>query len=41
MATIIGEGLTLDEVAEQAGTIAYEVLTSLGRRFHRVWKSDH
>jgi alanine racemase len=39
MATIIGQGLSVDEVAEQAGTIAYEVLTSLGRRFHRVWKS--
>jgi alanine racemase len=38
MATLIGEGLTLDEVATQAGTISYEVLTNLGRRFHRVWK---
>jgi alanine racemase len=37
MATLIGDGLTLDEVAGQAGTIAYEVLTNLGRRFHRVW----
>lgn len=39
MATLIGDGLPLDEVATQAGTIAYEVLTSLGRRFHRVWKA--
>jgi alanine racemase len=39
MVTLIGEGLSLDEVADQAGTIAYEVLTNLGRRFHRVWKS--
>jgi alanine racemase len=38
MATLIGDGLTLDEVATQAGTISYEVLTSLGRRFHRIWK---
>ena len=38
MATLIGEGLPLDEVAAQAGTIAYELLTNLGRRFHRVWK---
>jgi alanine racemase len=37
MATLIGDGLPLDEVAAQAGTIGYEVLTSLGRRFHRVW----
>jgi alanine racemase len=36
--TLIGDGLTVDEVAAQAGTIAYEVLTSLGRRYHRVWK---
>lgn len=38
MATLIGGGLELDEVATQAGTISYEVLTNLGRRFHRVWK---
>jgi len=38
MATLIGAGLELDAVATQAGTISYEVLTSLGRRFHRVWK---
>ena len=38
MVTLIGEGLSLDEVAAQAGTISYEVLTNLGRRFHRVWK---
>jgi alanine racemase len=39
MATLIGEGLSLDAVAEQAGTIPYEVLTNLGRRFHRVWQA--
>jgi len=39
MVTLIGEGLSLDEVAAQAGTISYEVLTGLGHRFHRVWKS--
>jgi alanine racemase len=38
MATLIGDGLTLDEAAAQAGTISYELLTGLGRRFHRVWK---
>jgi alanine racemase len=37
-ATLIGPGLTLDEVAAQAGTISYEILTGLGRRYHRVWK---
>ena len=39
MVTLIGEGLSVDEVATQAGTISYEVLTSLGRRFQRVWKA--
>ena len=39
MVTLIGEGLSLDQVATQAGTISYEVLTNLGRRFHRVWKA--
>ena len=38
MVTLIGDSLSLDDVADQAGTIAYEVLTNLGRRFHRVWK---
>jgi alanine racemase len=40
MITLIGEGLGIDEVAAQCGTIGYEVLTNLGRRFHRVWKVD-
>lgn len=39
MVTLIGDGLTLDDVAEQAGTISYEMLTNLGRRYHRVWKT--
>lgn len=38
MVTLIGDGLPLDEMAAQAGTVSYEVLTSLGRRFHRIWK---
>jgi alanine racemase len=36
--TLIGEGITVDEVAHHFGTIGYEVLTSLGRRFARVYK---
>src|SRR6202051_3038959 len=31
MATLIGEGITVDELAHHFGTIGYEVLTSLGR----------
>jgi alanine racemase len=36
-ATLIGNGLDADEVAAQAGTISYELLTNLGRRYHRIW----
>jgi alanine racemase len=39
MVTLIGEELSLDEVAAQAGTISYEVLAGLGHRYHRVWKA--
>ncbi len=37
-ATLIGEGISLDELAAAMGTIGYEVLTNLGRRYHRVYK---
>jgi alanine racemase len=29
----------LDAVAADAGTIGYEILTALGRRYHRVYRS--
>jgi alanine racemase len=35
---LIGPAQTLDDVAAAAGTNGYEVLTSLGRRFHRVYR---
>lgn len=35
MVEMIGPSQTIDEVAGFSGTIAYEVLTSLGHRFHR------
>ena len=38
MVTLIGDGITVDELAHHFGTIAYEVLTNLGRRYHRVYK---
>jgi alanine racemase len=38
LATLIGDGITVDELAHHYGTIAYEVLTSLGRRYMRVYK---
>ena len=38
MVTLIGEGITVDELAHHFGTIGYEVLTSLGKRYARVYK---
>ena len=35
-----GEGPDLDEVATRAGTIGYEILTSLGTRFYRRYLND-
>lgn len=40
MATLIGEGITVDELAHHFGTIGYEVLTSLGARYARVYKGE-
>jgi alanine racemase len=38
LATLIGGELGLEEVGASIGTISYEVLTSLGRRYHRIYK---
>jgi alanine racemase len=38
LATLIGDEISVDDVASVAGTIGYEVLTSLGRRYHRVYR---
>jgi alanine racemase len=37
-ATVIGEGRDVDALGEMLGTIGYEVLTSLSRRYARVYK---
>jgi alanine racemase len=37
-ATLIGGGIGVDEIGAASGTIGYEVLTSLGRRYHRIHK---
>jgi alanine racemase len=37
-ATLIGDGITVDDLAGWSGTIAYEVLTGLSRRYRRTWK---
>ena len=39
-ATLIGDGLDIDEVARQAGTISYEMLTNLGRRYARRYTGE-
>lgn len=38
MVTLLGEGITVDELAHHFGTTGYEVLTSLGRRYAREYK---
>jgi alanine racemase len=38
MVTLIGEGITVDELAHHFGTIGYEVLTSLGPRYARIYR---
>jgi len=38
LVTLIGEGITVDELAHHFGTIGYEVLTSLGPRYKRIYK---
>jgi len=40
LVTLIGDGITVDELAHHFGSIAYEVLTSLGRRYFRVYKDS-
>jgi alanine racemase len=37
-ATLLGDEIGVDELASHAGTIAYEVLTSLGRRYRRIYR---
>ncbi len=38
MVELIGPHQTIDDVAHAAGTISYEILTSLGQRYHRVYR---
>ena len=41
MVTLLGDGITVDELAHHFGTIGYEVLTSLGKRYTRVYKGGN
>lgn len=36
-AELIGNTVGIDDLADSAGTIGYEILTSLGRRVHRIY----
>lgn len=38
LVTLIDDDIGIDQVADRAGTIAYEILTSLGRRYARVYR---
>ncbi|MBB2170076.1 alanine racemase [Gluconacetobacter aggeris] len=37
---LIGPHHSLEDAAEAAGTIGYELLTGLGRRYHRIYRAD-
>jgi alanine racemase len=36
-AELLNQEQTVDALAAEAGTIGYEILTSLGARYHRVY----
>ncbi|GHC72773.1 alanine racemase [Limoniibacter endophyticus] len=38
MLELVGESQTIDQLATDAGTISYEILTSLGDRYRRVYR---
>jgi alanine racemase len=38
LVTLLGEEIGVDDLAFHAGTIGYEVLTSLGRRYRRIYQ---
>jgi alanine racemase len=38
--TLIGDGLTVDDVGASAATIGYEILTRLGQRYRRVYRGS-
>jgi len=41
MVEIIGPNRDVDQVAQDAGTIGYEILTNLGQRLHRQYRGDN
>ena len=39
LATLLGQDIGVDDLASHGGTIGYEILTSLGRRYRRVYQN--
>ena len=37
LATLLGEGISVDDLAAPSGTVGYEVLTRLGSRYRRTY----
>jgi alanine racemase len=40
LATLLGEGISVDDLAAPSGTVGYEVLTRLGSRYRRTYIGD-
>jgi alanine racemase len=40
MIELLGPGYGIDEAAEDAGTIGYEILCALGSRYHRIYRES-
>ncbi|HZP69002.1 MAG TPA: alanine racemase [Pseudolabrys sp.] len=38
LVTLIGDTIGVDDLAAAAGTIGYEILVNLGRRYHRIYR---
>jgi len=39
LVTLLGKDISVDDLAERVGTIGYEVLTSLGQRYRRIYRT--
>jgi alanine racemase len=40
MARLLGEGISVDDLASASGTAGYEILTRLGHRYKRIYKGN-
>jgi alanine racemase len=39
MVTLIGAGIGIDDLAAASGSTGREILSRLGRRFHRIYRA--